>query len=413
MYCLRSNPMIRLLCGLALLMLNGCSLLEISQQTEYVDKTGSIHGNIRIETGSEAPVHILLFTKRGFSPELVRKYTLQGEGEFRFYAEQGTYFIAALQDITRDNLYQQSEPATLYGGESVFNARPLHMSPGGRIELETLTLKAPLAQKLNKNNISFDIAQDHTGEIVTLDDPRFSRELGTLGLWKPISFINQVGAGLYPLEPPVADRIPVIFIHGAGGTPLEFAELVQGLDRTRFQPWVLHYPSGLRLDIISDYLVKSINLLENRYPVKAFYLISHSMGGLIMRSAVMKYRMSEHQPVIGLAMTINSPMDGMASAEYGVESSPIVIPSWRDIAKNSPFIRNIRDWPWPEDIPYHLVFSYESGEGDDGVVKLESQIPLPLQAEATRLHGFNAGHANILRDPAFIQTFQRILAENR
>ena len=114
-----------------------------------------------------------------------------------------------------------------------------------------------------------------------------------------------------------------------------------------------------------------------------------------------------------MAMTINSPMDGMASAEYGVESSPIVIPSWRDIAKNSPFIRNIRDWPWPEDIPYHLVFSYESGEGDDGVVKLESQIPLPLQAEATRLHGFNAGHANILRDPAFIQTFQRILAENR
>ncbi|MET0042417.1 MAG: alpha/beta fold hydrolase [Candidatus Thiodiazotropha sp. 6PLUC3] len=246
-------------------------------------------------------------------------------------------------------------------------------------------------------------------ERLSLDDPRFSREIGTLGLWRPISFIDQVGIGLYMLSAPEADRIPVIFIHGAGGTPLEFAELTKSLDESRFQPWVLHYPSGLRLDIVSDYLVKSINQLESQYRFDSFYLIAHSMGGLVMRSTVKKYYESEHQPVIGLAMTINSPMDGMASAEFGAKSSPIVVPSWRDIAKNSEFLDNIRNWPWPGKLPYHLVFSYQSGEGDDGVVDLESQIPLALQTEATRLYGFNAGHATILKNPLFIREFQNIM----
>jgi pimeloyl-ACP methyl ester carboxylesterase len=279
----------------------------------------------------------------------------------------------------------------------------------GHIELDRLIIKSPIEQQINRDNIAFNIEQDHTGEITSLDDPKFSREIGSLGLWKPISFLDQVGIGLYMLSTPQADRIPVIFIHGAGGTPLEFAELAKSLDSQKFQPWVLHYPSGLRLDIVSDYLVKSINQLESLYAFDNFYLIAHSMGGLVMRSSVKKYTESEHQPVIGLTMTINSPMDGMASAEFGAKSSPIVIPSWRDIAQNSEFLRIIRDWPWPQEIPYHLVFSYQRGDSDDGVVDLQSQIPRSLQAEAVRLYGFNAGHATILTNPIFIQAFQNIL----
>ncbi|MCG8486552.1 MAG: alpha/beta hydrolase [Chromatiales bacterium] len=394
---------------LVIVMSSGCSLLEISQQSEGVNKAGTISGRVDIESGSDAPVTILLFSKQDFAPKLERKYVLQGAGEFRFYAQQGIYYIAAFQDTNRDNLYQQTEPATLYGGSDLFNASPVALQSSGHVELDRLILKRPIANKINRDNISFEIEQDHTGEIATLDDPRFSREIGALGLWKPISFIDQVGIGLYMLSSSEAKRIPVIFIHGAGGTPLEFAELAKSLDSQRFEPWVLHYPSGLRLDIISDYLVKSINQLESQYPFDNFYLIAHSMGGLVMRSTVKKYTASAHHPVIGLTMTINSPMDGMASAEFGARSSPIVIPSWRDIAQNSEFLRNIRDWPWPEEIPYHLVFSYQGGDSDDGVVDLESQIPLSLQAEATRLYGFHAGHATILTNPDFIRSFQNIL----
>ncbi|MBW9261061.1 MAG: alpha/beta hydrolase [Candidatus Thiodiazotropha sp. (ex. Lucinisca nassula)] len=399
-----------LLTSLIIILLGaGCSLLEISQQSQGVNQAGTISGHVDIESGSDAPVTILLFTKQEFAPKLERKYVLQGAGEFRFYAQQGTYYVAAFQDTNRDSLYQQIEPATLYGGSDLFNASPVVLQSSGHVELDRLVIKGPIANQTNRDNISFEIDQDHTGEIASLDDPRFSREIGSLGLWKPISFIDQVGIGLYMLSSSEAKRIPVIFIHGAGGTPLEFAELVDSLDSQRFEPWVLHYPSGLRLDIVSDYLVKSINQLESQYPFDNFYLIAHSMGGLVMRSTVKKYIESEHHPVIGLTMTINSPMDGMASAEFGARSSPIVIPSWRDIAQNSEFLRIIRDWPWPEEIPYHLVFSYQGGDSDDGVVDLESQIPLSLQAEATRLYGFHAGHATILTNPVFIQSFQDIL----
>ena len=102
-------------------------------------------------------------------------------------------------------------------------------------------------------------------------------------------------------------------------------------------------------------------------------------------------------------------MMGMSSAAQGVKMSPIVIPSWYDVAKDSPFIRQILDWPWPDEIPYHLVFSYQTGKSSDGVVPLESQIPISLQNEAIRIYGFNAGHALVLTEPEFITTFTRIV----
>ncbi|MCG7916997.1 MAG: hypothetical protein N0E37_04480, partial [Candidatus Thiodiazotropha taylori] len=61
-----------------ILLSSGCSLLEISQQSEGVNKAGTISGHVDIESGSDAPVTILLFTKQEFAPQLERKYVLQG-----------------------------------------------------------------------------------------------------------------------------------------------------------------------------------------------------------------------------------------------------------------------------------------------------------------------------------------------
>ena len=93
------------------------------------------------------------------------------------------------------------------------------------------------------------------------------------------------------------------------------------------QPWVLHYPSGFSLDIVSDYLVGSINKLHAQYQFKRLVLIAHSMGGLVLRSAVMKYLKNDHKADFAAVMTINSPMMGMASAASGVLMSPVVVSS--------------------------------------------------------------------------------------
>ena len=55
------------------------------------------------------------------------------------------------------------------------------------------------------------------------------------------------------------------------------------------------------------------------------------------------------------------------------------------------------------------MFSYELGKAGDGVVPLESQIPMFLQKEAKRIYGYNAQHADILSHTGFIQDLNEIL----
>lgn len=94
-----------------------------------------------------------------------------------------------------------------------------------------------------------------------------------------------------------------------------------------------------------------------------------------------------------------------------VEHSPIVVPSWKDVATESEFLRDLAEWDWPGELPYCLVFSYETGSDDDGVVPMASQIPMKRQREATRLVGFNNSHAGTLQDPDFIRLVRDFLQE--
>jgi hypothetical protein len=85
---------------------------------------------------------------------------------------------------------------------------------------------------------------------------------------------------------------------------------------------------------------------------------------------------------------------------------------WRDVAENSAFIGRLNDWNLPDEIDYYLFFSYQSDDGGDGVVSLDSQIPMNLQTEAKHIFGFNASHAGILHDKKFIKKRNKILQEN-
>ena len=136
------------------------------------------------------------------------------------------------------------------------------------------------------------------------------------------------------------------------------------------------------------------------------HAVNFTEHGLLVIAFIDK---SEHEAKVAAAMTINSPMMGMASAASGVLMSPIVISSLSDVADGSQFIDEIMNWSWPDDIPYYLVFSYQSGKGSDGTVKLESQIPVSLQQEATKVYGFSSAHAVILTDPDFISSFRKTM----
>jgi pimeloyl-ACP methyl ester carboxylesterase len=249
------------------------------------------------------------------------------------------------------------------------------------------------------------------GVPISMDDPRLSQNNYRMGLWKPFNFLELAEGGLFFLQKYEASKIPIIFVHGALGGPTVWKPIIDSLDTKRFQPWVIYYPSGLRIDSISDYLVQAVTTLEKRYNFKQFFVIGHSMGGLVTRSFVKKY--VELAPAnidkLRLVMTINSPMAGVPSAASGVKNSSIVVPSWRDVEPGSEFLQKIHAWNWPSEIPYHLFISYVQGESGDGVASLQSQAQLKLQLEATRLYVLNNEHSDIIKDKTFHDLINTVL----
>ncbi len=395
------------------LSLLGCSLLEIREQVKILEQDGEIRGRIAVTVPVEGTVVVRCYhlKDKTFVSDTFTYVT--SSGEFHFDVSPGTYYIAAFVEQNGDGRYQDSEPGNYYQSET---GTPLAIvvGPGETVDAGLLLIsgKPPPLQGYNAVHLPAKIIAN-IGARASLDDPMFSRENSALGLWKPLQFLDGVGGGLFLLHDYRSDRIPVLFVHGLNGTPLDWKEVIDNLDRNRFQPWVIFYPSGFRLDMISDYLVKAMVTLHDRYRFQEIYIISHSMGGLVARSAIMKTlkKFPRTAGTIQLLVTVNSPLGGMESAASGVRHSPIVLPVWRDLAPQSRFMEVMRSWFLPEEIPYHLFFSYLDGRSDDSVVPLQSQIPLQHQFHATRIYGFNDTHTGTLKNIDFIKTFNSILLD--
>ncbi|BCX89862.1 hypothetical protein MIN45_P2236 [Methylomarinovum tepidoasis] len=395
-----------------LLVSSGCGLREIHHQAQTVAQASVIEGRVQPAPGSSGPLIVHLYRRQGMT-FVSDTYTRADEqGRFRFHVRPGTYYIGAHIDTNGDQRYQEGEAANYYQ-RATGVPLPIRVAAGEYKHLPPLPVRGhPPALQGGYRGVQQNPKRWLTqiGKVTALDDPAFSRENAALGLWKPLSFLERVGAGLYFLQPYRDDRIPVLFIHGMGGTPLDWRTAIERLDRDRFQPWVLHYPSGLPLTMITDYAVQALTAVQNRYHPPRLILAAHSMGGLVAHGTLRKYRTRHPDAArrIGLLVTINSPLGGMPSAAQGVAHSPIVIPAWHDLAPNSDYLRWLQsaDTPLP---PYYLIFSYEDGDSSDGVVPLQSQIPLIWQHRATRIYGFQNSHTGTLKNEDFLALFFGLL----
>lgn len=387
----------------------GCRVAEIREQATAVENTGRVAGRVTVDEPGAGGLVVVLFRRKNEHTHALQSVVFAGEdGRFEFIVPPGAYFLAGFQDRNGDARYQSGEPGQFYGEPTA-----LEVTAAGRVEV-TMALSARAAPIVIEPAEIGGIAPvlRNIGRVTTLEDPRFAREFGALGMWRPLDFLAGPEGGLFLLQEYDPGRLPVLFVHGINGTPLDFAATIAGLDTQRYQPWVLYYPSGLRLDMVSDYLVTAVLALQRNHDVRHFAIVAHSMGGLVARSFVQKY--AERQPeaarALRLFVTINSPMDGMSSAASGVEHSPVVVPSWQDVATGSAFVQRLAADGWPAQVPYHVVFSWSGDESGDGTVELDSQVPLVLQAEATRLHGFRGTHVGTLSNPQFIGLLNQLLA---
>jgi len=103
-----------------------------------------------------------------------------------------------------------------------------------------------------------------------------------------------------------------------------------------------------------------------------------------------------------------------------VKLSPAVVPSWRDMQPDGPFMRSLFDRRLPAGLEYDLLFGHRGAPGlsgiwrpnNDGTVTLASQLRRAAQEEARLVFGFDEDHTSILNAPQVTRQLQALLADS-
>lgn len=235
-----------------------------------------------------------------------------------------------------------------------------------------------------------------------LEDIRFSPAHIRQGVWSPGEFALAARGGIFFVDPPVAGRTAVLFIHGINGSPRDFSFLIDHLDRSRYQPCVFFYASGSSLGQIGRDLAEDIGELHRRHAITSLVIVAHSIGGLIARDMVLN-QAAPASVDIPILITLSSPWGGVPSAGVGVRFSPLVVDSWRDIAVGSAYLNSLFARNLPSSTRHYLLFSYRKswssfGLSGDAVTSVASQLFRTAQEQAYRVYGFDVSHAGILRN---------------
>jgi hypothetical protein len=390
----------------------------------YLEKispsAATIQGTVQGYSTDPVPIIVVLFD--AIEPErgVLGAGSTSSGGEFRFAARApGRYRVMAFEDLNGDLVFQPEEPAGICenppsiiarAGETHSNLLVRIQGPGA--------VRIPLSVDAGggvSTDLAAEIEQYRMGEVAGLDDPRFSAGNVRLGLWVPIEYLPDTGAGLYFLEEYAPGKIPLLFVHGSGGNPTDFRFLIESVDRSRYQPWVFFYPTGARLERQGELLYRIVATLQARHGFRELCLLSHSMGGLVSRSFIAEAVRRSAAFEIPVFVTLSTPWQGHAGAEKGVAKSPAVVPAWRDMATSSQFLKKIWETPLPKKTAYYLLFSYSGdfsvmiSRNNDGAVSLASELDPRAQVAARRVFGFNEDHGGILTSPAVAGVLKALL----
>lgn len=393
--------------------LASCAFVDLDRELEKMKTFSAITGTVEYENPDGKPIAVVLF-QGGMTLENIVNAKLIEKNTFRFVAPPGDYLLFAFEDTNGDFLYQSHEIAGYFGRPTFVQLKPgidrtdIHITLDKHFSLTEDADLESTAQDVQEAKLpNLWHGAKNIGAVTSLDDPRFDPKFGDMGLWKPLEFSLEVGPGLFLLEPYDAKKIPILFVHGIGSGPRAWRAIIENLDRNRFQPWVFSYASGLPLEANATYLARAMIELKIIHEFQKLYIVAHSMGGLLSQAFISHYRKSQAQ-YLKLFVTLSTPWNGHSAAQLGVDYAPAVVPVWRDMAPNSAFLTKLQKSQLPDNLSYHLLFSYRgdsitSSTANDGSVSVASQLDHAAQSRADRVLGFNIGHVDILSDKVVIR----------
>jgi pimeloyl-ACP methyl ester carboxylesterase len=391
----------------------GCALVKLKQEVRESMSSTIIVGRVSGSSPASGCVIVAAYTKH-FGRRKVAHYTvLHDWGEFELMVGKGRYHVFAFDDQNRNLVYDAGEPAGEFGGPKVVSA------PSGGVVDHVDMVISPSPDSIDwragdpiASEVPPRLYSRLAGVIADLDDERFLDAHGRQGFWEPVTFYKKYGGTIYFLEEYDPKKIPILFIHGAGGTPRGWKYFVEGIDRTRFQPWFFYYPTGARMRSMSYLLLWKLANLQIKYHFDTLYITSHSMGGLVARSFIMDY--SEGFPFVKLFISLATPWGGDKMAEYGVRQSPAVIPSWIDMQPEGGFIQSLYRAKMPERVRFYMFYGYRGSRNpfaanNDGTISLSSLLDRRPQAEAEMNYAFDEDHASIIDSKAVLDQYNTII----
>ena len=395
------------------LVTTGCALIKLKKEHAEGLSSTVLVGRVSTAFPGKGPIIVAAYSMSQSKREVSHYTVLHDSGEFELMVAKGNYYVFAYWDKNSNLIYDAGEPAGQYGDPKMVTA------PAGgvvgdiniAIPEKTQDIDVPSGFEISSvkpNKLHSRLA----GAIIDLDDERFSEEHGRKGYWEPASFFKEIGGNIYFLEEYDPQKIPILFIHGATGTPKGWKYFADNIDRTRFQPWFFYGPTGGRIQSMSYFLLWKLQNLQAKYHFNELYITAHSMGGLVARSFIMDH--GARFPYVKLFISLATPWGGDRMAEYGVKQSPAVMPCWIDMQPESPFIQSLYRTKMPETVSFYMFYGHRGSRNpfrsnNDRTIAFSSLLDLRAQSEAKMNYAFNEDHASIINSKEVLEQYNTII----
>jgi len=390
----------------------GCTLLKSKKDINRSLESTVIVGRVYAKFSGNGPI-IVAARSMSKGKEIAHYTVLHDSGEYELMVDQGKYYIFAYWDKNSNLVYEAGEPAGQHDNPKIVSAPAVGVVHDIDIVIPEEGRNIEISHGSKISSVKPQILHSRqAGDITDLDDERFSEEYGRKGFWEPTSFFKELGGNIFFLEEYDPKKTPILFIHGATGTPKGWKYFIKHIDRTRFQPWFFYYPTGARIDSMSYLLLWKLVNLQTKYKFSKIYITAHSMGGLVARSFIINY--GQQFPYVKLFISLATPWGGDRMAEYGVQQSPVVIPSWRDMQPEGDFIKSLYRKKMPKSISFYMFCGYKGdrnpfGSNNDGTIALSSLLDYRPQSEAKMNYSFNEDHASIVFSKEVLSQYNTIL----
>ncbi len=394
--------------------LTACSPAALRQNIELDINASLLGGFVHADPQNQGPIILTAYSDNNGKIQVAGRVRLPQSGAFYLPVPSGMYYLTAFQDSNENEVYDPHEVWARFGAPDLINAASQHFVSDLNLFLgaENKNNHPRLDNaRINKRNM---LNQALAGKTV-LASVLFERSTHVgLGFVKPYYFLSRMGANIWFIEAYSPEKIPILFIHGSGGSPADWQYFAEHLDRSAYQPWFFYYPSGLPLEFSAKILALKIQELHSKYKYDKMAVVAHSMGALVARSLLVQSQ--KRFPYIELFVSLSAPWGGVESAKLGAQKSPLKVASWRDIATDSYFINALYEHRLPETVRHYLLFGYKSNgipefQDNDGVVRLKSMLDNRAQQEAVRVYGFNENHASILKSQTTFKFISKIIRE--